>query len=82
MNISTEYILQCNQSEPLADASGRIVDLMNENGILQNRLNIRAVFSYKLRYIAGFGLVRSLRYIVTCTRIWAQLVSPEDPGLI
>ena len=31
MNI-TFYILQCNQSEPLADASGRIVDLMNENG--------------------------------------------------
>ena len=32
MNISTEQILQCNQSEPLADASGRrIVDLMNEN---------------------------------------------------
>ena len=22
----------CNQSEPLADASGRIVDLVNENG--------------------------------------------------
>ena len=31
MNISTEHILQCNQSEPLADASGRIVGLMNEN---------------------------------------------------
>ena len=31
MNISTEHILQCNQSEPLADTSGRIVDLMNEN---------------------------------------------------
>ena len=31
MNFSTEHILQCNQSEPLADASGRIVDLMNEN---------------------------------------------------
>ena len=31
MNISTEDILQCNQSEPPADASGRIVDLMNEN---------------------------------------------------
>ena len=24
-------MLLCNQSEPLADASGRIVDLMNEN---------------------------------------------------
>ena len=33
MNTSTEHILQCNQSEPLADASGRIVDLMNENGV-------------------------------------------------
>ena len=32
MNISTEHILQCSQSEPLADASERIVDLMNENG--------------------------------------------------
>ena len=31
MNISTEHIIQCNQSEPLVDASGRIVDLMNEN---------------------------------------------------
>ena len=31
MNILTEHILQCNQLEPLADASGRIVDLMNEN---------------------------------------------------
>ena len=30
MNISTEHILQCNQSEPLADASERIVDLMND----------------------------------------------------
>ena len=32
MNISTEHIPQCNQSERLADASGKIVDLMNENG--------------------------------------------------
>ena len=32
MNISTEHISQCNQSEPLADASGRIVDMMNEDG--------------------------------------------------
>ena len=31
MNTSTEHIFQCNQSERLADASGRIVDLMNEN---------------------------------------------------
>ena len=30
MDISTKHILQCNQSEPLADA--RIVDMMNENG--------------------------------------------------
>ena len=29
--ISTQHILQCNQSDSLADASGRIVDLMNEN---------------------------------------------------
>ena len=32
MNISTEHISQCNKSEPLADASGKIVDFMNENG--------------------------------------------------
>ena len=31
MNISTEHISKCNQSEPLADASGNMVDLMNEN---------------------------------------------------
>ena len=31
MNTSTEHILQCNQSEPLADVSRRIVDLMNDN---------------------------------------------------
>ena len=31
MKIATEHILQCNQSEPLADAGGSIVDLMNEN---------------------------------------------------
>ena len=31
MNISTEHISQCNQSEPLADASGKIVDMMSEN---------------------------------------------------
>ena len=35
MNTSTEHILQCNQSELLADASGRIVDLLNENGYEQ-----------------------------------------------
>ena len=29
MNISTEQLSQCNQSEPLADASGRMVDLIN-----------------------------------------------------
>ena len=33
INISTEQISQCNQSEPLADASGRMVDLMNENAV-------------------------------------------------
>ena len=30
MNISTEHILQYNQSELLADASGRTMDLVNE----------------------------------------------------
>ena len=32
MNISTEHMLQCNQLELPAEASGRIVDLMNKNG--------------------------------------------------
>ena len=47
MNTSTEHILQCNQSEPLADASGRIVDLKNENvgrgahDQTENRVNTR-----------------------------------------
>ena len=36
MNISTEHILQCNQSEQLADASGRIMDLMNENALYRS----------------------------------------------
>ena len=35
MNISTEHISQCNQSEPLVDGSGKMVDLMNENDIRQ-----------------------------------------------
>ena len=35
MNTSTEHILQYNQSEPLADASGIIVDLMNEDALTQ-----------------------------------------------
>ena len=40
MNISKEHILQCNQSEPLADASGaRVVDLMNENEFLVQALS-------------------------------------------
>ena len=30
MNISTEHISQCNQSESIADASGKMVNLMNE----------------------------------------------------
>ena len=33
INISTQHIIQCNQSEPLADASRMIVDLINENGV-------------------------------------------------
>ena len=37
MNISTKHILKCKQSEPLPDASGRIVDLMNENSVWQAR---------------------------------------------
>ena len=36
MNISIEHILQCNKTEPLAEASGRMVDQMNENGVAQD----------------------------------------------
>ena len=42
MNTSTKHILQCNQSEPLADASGRIVDLMYENACGQSGDYIRS----------------------------------------
>ena len=38
MNTSAEHIRQCNQSELLADASGRIADLMNENATYLERL--------------------------------------------
>ena len=31
MNTSTEQIPHCNKSDPLADTSGRLVDLMHEN---------------------------------------------------
>ena len=46
MNTSTEHVLQCDQSEPLADASGKIVDLMNENGpccALKQRRSLYAI---------------------------------------
>ena len=43
MNTSTEHILQCNQSEPLGDASGRIVDLMNENGMDQEMAELVSI---------------------------------------
>ena len=33
MNTSTEHILQCSQLEPLVEASGRRLDLMNQNVI-------------------------------------------------
>ena len=59
MNIFTEHILQCNQSEPLADASGRIVDLMNENRVPNeekksfNFFNFDIAWSQKLRSFYG-----------------------------
>ena len=37
MITSTEHISQRNQSEPLADTSGRIVDLVNENDCPETR---------------------------------------------
>ena len=45
ISMSTEHFLQCNQSELLADASGRIVDLMNENAFGQAGDYIRQGFA-------------------------------------
>ena len=45
INTSTEHISQCNQSEPLAEFSGRIVDLMNENAFGQAGDYIRQGFA-------------------------------------
>ena len=47
MNTSTEHILQCNQSEPLADASGRIVDLVNMNGVLSRPTSVAAYLQWR-----------------------------------
>ena len=44
MNTSTEHILQCNQLELPADASGRIVDLMNENGNYSTETSPESVY--------------------------------------
>ena len=48
MTASTEHILQCNQSEPLANASGRIVNLMNENDHIRDLRRIRKSLSLDL----------------------------------
>ena len=53
MNISTEHILQRNQSDPLADASGRIVDLMIENAATE----VFLVSGYLSTYIIMVGLI-------------------------
>ena len=58
MNTSTEHILQGNQSEPLADASGRIVDLMNENWC------DRAVDHSLVRYVILAISVAKIDFIV------------------
>ena len=54
-------ISQCNQSEPLTDASGRIVDLMNENGQYRDRRKPETrtmPYSY-FEWLQGFFLVHS-----------------------
>ena len=69
MNTSTEHILQCNQSEPLADASGRIVDLMNENDLwrVEGRIN---------QYVV-VNLHREFRYGVTTADEGLRPISPS-----
>ena len=53
MNTATEHILQCNQSEPLANASGRIVDLMNE--VLAMFLSLPQCPNFYMLYIPRRG---------------------------
>ena len=77
MNISTEDILQCNQSEPLADASERIVDLMNENSVnnnyavFTNRTDIGKLYTVLnplyslLRFIAIFIKIKHFSFQFT-----------------
>ena len=57
MNTSTEQILQCNQSEPLADASGKMVDLMNEDDLAHARRCI-----HMLLYITEKKVSMIIRY--------------------
>ena len=40
MNISTEHIPQCKQSDSLADVSERIVDLINKNDSVYTRIGV------------------------------------------
>ena len=59
MNISPEHLLQCNQSEALADASGRIMDLMNEYGAyVERRLLtlLECVYSYIIQGVNWLGV--------------------------
>ena len=51
MYTSTEHILQCNRSEPLADASGRIVDLINENAMKKHQALSVCFVSY-IKFLA------------------------------
>ena len=49
MNIFTKHITQCDQSEQLADASGRLVDLMN-------RMRIDTYTDVSAMVVEGRGL--------------------------
>ena len=42
----TEHILQCNQSEPLANASVRIVDIMNKNELRDAPINVTIIINH------------------------------------
>ena len=65
MNTSTKHILQCNQSQPLADASGRIVDLMNESGFsyTDNEIDVFYITSWNTcTYSVYFKSKKELNY--------------------
>ena len=63
MNISTEHISKCNQSVPLADASGRIVDMMNENVVYHNIKTLNLFCFWRSNTFVGYFVhFNNIRY--------------------